>query len=513
MWVVLVCPNVIMSARDPAPDQSAWLLRQVQQGDDAAAEAIFQRYAERLTRLAKSRLSVRLAARIDPDDIVMSAYRSFFVAAREGRFTHEQGGDLWRLLVEVTLHKLYRQVEHHQAQRRSIDREQHQSAPDAIAAQICSREPTPDSAAAVADELEAVLKQLPQRGREALELRLQGYTQEEIAVRLDCTERTVRRWLAHARRILAGRAGGGFVPSAARRRPREAAQQCRPTPDDLPIAATLTWSDYLLQQQIGAGASGKVYRAIDQTSGEPVAVKFLRKSLLREPGTVERFAREAATVAALSHPGIVAVHGLGRSPGGGYFLLMDLVPGEDLDRILRRRRAVDSGQAAAWVAEAARIVHFANERGIVHCDLKPSNLLVEDSRRIRVSDFGLAVRLAEDGRTTRAFAGTPAFMAPEQVDGCWGDISPRTDVWGLGGVLFFLLFGSPPYTGPNVAAVLAEVVAGAPVTFPAAKAAEVPSTMLDVLRRSLAKHPQERFASVEELADALSALEGTDCVI
>lgn len=104
------------------PLPSADLLRLLVAGDEDAATTIFERYAERLTRLARSRLAARLATRVDAEDIVMSAYRSFFVAARQGRFELERGGDLWRLLVEVTLHKLYRSAAHHHAQRRSIDR-------------------------------------------------------------------------------------------------------------------------------------------------------------------------------------------------------------------------------------------------------------------------------------------------------------------------------------------------------------------------------------------------------
>jgi hypothetical protein len=102
---------------------SAELLRRVQAQSEPAAAAVFARYVQRLTRLARRRLAARLAARVDPEDIVQSAYRSFFVAARQGRYEVRRGGDLWRLLVEVTLHKLYRQAERHGAKRRSVQRE------------------------------------------------------------------------------------------------------------------------------------------------------------------------------------------------------------------------------------------------------------------------------------------------------------------------------------------------------------------------------------------------------
>lgn len=481
---------------------SADLLRQWRHGDEAAAEAIFARYAERLTRLAKSRLSARLAARVDPEDIVMSAYRSFFVAARQGRFDVERGGDLWRLLVEVTLHKLCRQAARHQTQRRSIEREQHLADRTDVPIAIAGDEPTPDEALAAAEELEAVLRQLPVRGRRALELRLQGFEHEEIAERLDCTERTVRRRLSEARRIMAARAGGGFVPSAARARPATVpSSPAKPDPGARPeIDNPLPWSDFLLREQIGVGATGKVYRAVDNRRGSEVAIKFLKKSLTREPRVIERFLREALTVSKLRHPHIVPVSGAGYTPGGGYFLVMDLVRGADLDKV-RRHGPVAPLQVAAWMAEAARTIQHAHEHGVIHCDLKPGNLLLDDRGSIRVTDFGLAVRLADSQRGDALLAGTPAFMAPEQVDACWGPISPRTDVWGLGSVLYFMLCGQPPHSGANIAEVLARVVAGTPVVFPS----QLSQPLLGVARRCLAKQPGERFGSAQEVAEALDA--------
>jgi RNA polymerase sigma factor (sigma-70 family) len=480
----------------PAP-ASVDLLRRLQCGDEAAAAAIFERYAERLTRLARSRLAIKLAGRVDAEDIVQSAYRSFFVAAREGRFQLERGGDLWRLLVEVTLHKLYRQAARHGAQRRSVARELPMDASTAPA----SAEPTPEVAAAAADELEAILLQLPERGREALELRLQGYEHEEIAERLKCSERTVRRSLADARRIMTARAGGEFIPSAARRK-ADAAKSAQTVARRPTIESPLPWSDFLLHEQIGAGATGRVYRAQWRSRDQEVAIKFLRKSLLRQPEVVERFLREAKTVAALADPGIVAMHGAGCTPGGGYFLVMELVHGRDLDRV-SREQPVDPRAAARWVAQAARIVHRAHELGVIHCDLKPSNLLLDEAGQIRVTDFGLAVRLTGGASDSGLLAGTPAFMAPEQVDPAWGEISPRTDVYGLGAVLYFLLLGRPPYAGANVAEVLAQVAAASAVEIPIQLDRRASTRMIEGLRRCLAKRPAERFATATELAALL----------
>jgi eukaryotic-like serine/threonine-protein kinase len=491
-----------MAASDsPASQSSIDLLRLLAAGDEGAAAAVFERYAERLTRLARSRLATRLAQRIDAEDVVMSAYRSFFVAARQGRFELERGGDLWRLLVEVTLHKLYRSAQHHQAQRRSIHREVPDSSATAANIPVTAPEPTPEEVAIAAEELEAVLERLPARSRQALELRLQGFEHEEIAERLACNERTVRRWLNEARRIMAARGGHDFIPSAARR-----GKQCskpipvRPIAKAVKAQATLKWGDYMLRQQIGAGATGKVYRALDRNQNRDVAIKFLKKSLATSPSMIERFVREARTVAELDHPGIVAVHGIGQTPGGGLFLVMDLVRGRDLD-FVRRAAPVDPLQAAAWVADAARIVHSAHEQGVIHCDLKPSNLLLDEAGRILVTDFGLAIR--SDESAAGVLAGTPAFMAPEQVDPVWGEISPRTDVWGLGGVLYFLIASRPPHTGSELGCVLASIVSAAPVIFPAPEFGAAPQEVLAALRQCLAKRPDDRLSSAIQLADRL----------
>jgi RNA polymerase sigma factor (sigma-70 family) len=486
-----------MGPADENAMSSVVLLRLLQARDEAAAGAVFERYAQRLTRLARSRLAIKLASRVDPEDIVLSAYRSFFVAAREGRFEIQNGGDLWRLLVEVTLHKLYRQAAHHGAQRRSVARE----VPMDHSAATAHADPTPDEALAAAEELEAVLVRLPDRGREALELRLQGYEHEEIAERLACSERTVRRWLDEARRIMATRGGGDFVPSAARRRSALVAAQ--PAPIAVHIDSPLPWNDFLLHEQIGEGATGKVYRALWRSRNRDVAVKFLKKALVRETGVVERFLREAQIVTGHADPGIVRMYGAGRTPGAGCFLVLEFVRGRDLAQVAQDESATPC-QAADWVGQAARIVQAAHEAGVVHCDLKPSNLLLDEDGSIRVTDFGLAVRLADSNIGSSLLAGTPAFMAPEQVDSRWGPISHRTDVYGLGAVLYFLLCNRPPHEGKSVAEVLNRVATNQLVPIPENLVKTAPASLLTVLRKCLAKPIAERYSSAAELGAALA---------
>ncbi len=194
-----------MKSALPTPDvpSSIELLQRYCDGDAFAADEIFERYAQRLTALARARLSARLASRTEPEDVVMSAWRSFFVGAREGRFALSRSGDLWRLLVEITLHKLYRQARRHTAARRTVSAEQPAETLDI--AHLVSAGPTPDEALALADELEAILTDLGTFERRLLELRLQGERLEDIGAELACSERTVRRTMALLRRRLAAR--------------------------------------------------------------------------------------------------------------------------------------------------------------------------------------------------------------------------------------------------------------------------------------------------------------------
>ena len=187
------------------PTESAHLLARCEAGDVRAEAALFERFVVRLTLLARARLSRRLATRVDPEDIVLSAYRSFFLAAREHRFELRHSGDLWRLLVKITLAKLADQAEHHAAQKRSMLREQvsvSEDAHDSDWLTAIARDPSPAEVAQAIEELERLLAALPPLGVQVVQLRLQGYRQDEIAKELSCAERTVRRWLERAGQLL-----------------------------------------------------------------------------------------------------------------------------------------------------------------------------------------------------------------------------------------------------------------------------------------------------------------------
>jgi len=178
-------------------DESIQLVERYRQGDEDAAKALFARYVGRLTSLAHSRLSAKLARRIDAEDVVQSVYRSFFVRAREGQYELHHSGDLWRLLAVITMNKLRRKVEHHTAAKRQVNQEQSDAGEEGLPLyhEALTREPSPVETLAVLEEIDLLTRGLTDVQKRMVELRLQGYLIEEIAEAVARSERTVRRVL------------------------------------------------------------------------------------------------------------------------------------------------------------------------------------------------------------------------------------------------------------------------------------------------------------------------------
>ena len=256
---------------------------------------------------------------------------------------------------------------------------------------------------------------------------------------------------------------------------------------------------------IGAGCMGKVYEAWQQSSSRAVAVKYLRKTLLDQPYLVERFIDEWRIVGRLRHPNIVGVHGLGWTPGGSYFIVMDLVRGPNLFE-LGKRRDITVGEAVRWVIETCSALEHAHSSGVIHCDLKPANLLLDADGCIRVTDFGLARLLSDTTPWAGEVEGTGPFMAPEQVSRSWGEIDARTDVYGVGAILFTLLTGRPPWPGKRLPEILSDVTSSTPVIAPARIRPELPESLSAICERCLAKVPDDRYPSLQEVRSALTEL-------
>ena len=233
------------------------------------------------------------------------------------------------------------------------------------------------------------------------------------------------------------------VDIRARCRPESGSSLSKAPADPMIDYSLFDHEDFLLERMIGAGGMGKVYQAWQHSASRAVAVKFLRKSLLDQTWLVRRFIGEARTIARLSHPNIVGIHGLGRTPAGSYFIVMDLVAGSNL-ALVSRARCISIPEAIQWAIETCDALEHAHGRGIIHCDLKPANLVLDGDGSIRVTDFGLARSLTEQMPWTAEIEGTAPFMAPEQASPSYGEIDARTDIYGIGAILFVLLTGRPP---------------------------------------------------------------------
>lgn len=276
------------------------------------------------------------------------------------------------------------------------------------------------------------------------------------------------------------------------------------TGDTLRHPASLAYSDFVLQRLVGIGRVGKVYRAWQRSLDRPVAVKHLRKALLCQPAVVSRFLDEAGTISRFRHPGIVHVHGIGRTPAGGYFIAMELIEGSDLAKVVTAG-PVAINDAVIWTIEACQAIAHAHDRGIVHCDLKPGNLLLDPAGKVHVADFGLARRLNEHPNSDGCIEGTAPFMAPEQVCDVWGPIGPRTDVYGLGAVLFTLLTGRAPCEGRSLPDILSQVASSAPIQAPDSIRPTISARLSEICLRCLTKDSALRFGSALDLASELSA--------
>ncbi len=483
--------------------ESVLLLERFREGDEQAATDLFDRFATRLASLVQSRLSRTLARRLDAEDVVLSAYRSFFVRARGGQFAVDEPGDLWRLLAQITLNKLYRSANWNNAARRNPDRECGNIADLANLAVDAAE--SPELALIVADHLEHLMSQLTAATSRILELRLRGHDVDEIAALVGRSPRTIRRQLELIRATFTKFAGGEVVRGS-HQAPvadsREASPPSHLDRQDSPLlfAESRNLKDFVLRRQIGLGLTGRVYEAFDKRREKLVAIKVLRKSWLIDRSLRERFQAEAGIVARLDHPGIVRIHGHGETPNAGWFIVMDLLPGGDLTPFAGPALAFD--QAVDWIRQVAIAIGYAHRQGVIHCDLKPANLLLSAEGQVVVTDFGFAQSRETMGRRA-CIAGTPAFMAPEQVDATWGQVGQPTDVYGLGAVLFFLLTGLPPVRGNSFSDRLEEVASPNEIPAVAELRPDVPAHLAEVCRRCLRKSPRERFQVIDELVKAL----------
>lgn len=278
---------------------------------------------------------------------------------------------------------------------------------------------------------------------------------------------------------------------------------CYPPPPPDPALAPLPrpFADYELQEEIGRGGMGVVYKAWDQRLQRHVALKMILRREHASAEERERFYREAQAAAGLTHRNIVPVYDVGEHEGQAYFC-MQCVEGITLAQ-LAARGPLPSRQAARYMASISRAVHQAHQQGLLHRDLKPSNVLIDGDDEPLVTDFGLAKRAAGGASLTGtgAIVGTPSYMAPEQADN-QGKTSPASDVYGLGAILYELLTGRPPFLAANVVDVLLQVRSEEPVR-PRLLNTKIDFDLEFICLKCLEKRPEHRYRSALELAEDL----------
>src|SRR5215467_3530119 len=261
---------------------------------------------------------------------------------------------------------------------------------------------------------------------------------------------------------------------------------------------------YKIVRELGQGAMGVVYHAIDPNIGRPVAIKTIRLGEFRKPEEQERLRerlmREARSAGMLSHPGIVTIYDV-EQQGDVAYIAMEYVDGPTLDHVMNEANVMPPERMFAILGQTAVALDYAHSKGIVHRDIKPANIMIAKDDTTKITDFGIAKLTAHEHLTmTGAIVGTPHYMSPEQVQG--QPVDGRSDQFSLAVIAYEMLTGEKPYTGEHLTTVVYKIVAEEPV-LPHRLNPSLAGSIEAVIRKGLAKRPDGRYRDCQELTDAL----------
>ncbi|MBV6393677.1 MAG: Serine/threonine-protein kinase PrkC [Anaerolineales bacterium] len=258
---------------------------------------------------------------------------------------------------------------------------------------------------------------------------------------------------------------------------------------------------YQLQETLGSGGMANVYLARDVVLDRPVAVKVLRREYSANENFQKQFLLEARSAANLSHPNIVTVHDFGIADNLIY-IVMEHVPGKDLKALVRERGRYPYQQAIPLLIQACAGVGYAHRAGLVHCDIKPHNMLVAKDNRLKVTDFGIARALAtiKPGERNDVVWGSPLYFAPEQAAG--ETPTPASDVYSLGIVLYEILTGTPPFTASTADELARLHISARPLPI-SEYVPDIPPALEEIVMKILSKEPSSRYRTADQLGRVL----------
>ena len=264
-------------------------------------------------------------------------------------------------------------------------------------------------------------------------------------------------------------------------------------------SGTIVDGRYRLLHRLGAGGMADVYLAQDEQLDREVALKLLHRRFAEDPGFVERFRREAQAAASLQHPNVVSVFDRGGFQGT-YYIAMEYLDGRTLKRLIREEAPLETSRAIDLTIQMLKAARFAHRRGVIHRDLKPHNVIVDDNDHVKVTDFGIARAGASDMTETGSIMGTAQYLSPEQAQG--HAVSEPSDLYSIGIVLYEMLTGRVPFDGESPVSIALKHVSEAPIP-PSQFNPEIPSALEQVVLWSLNKDPADRPADADQFIMAL----------